>query len=185
MNRVIFRLQRLWSFDPNNMPSNEQACARCGHAFSEHILTDSEHIVEVTTSCHVKACNCKVFMVDLYEEIKACRKTSEWRNASQYWLRILFKDPIRIATIISSQAVALIDKPVDLTSELKVSEAWFTAGFPKGNVPRLETGIKRELYHPTSRQLETQVINVKEVLAGAEKPCHMETTATFCGDTLA
>ena len=93
---------------------------------------------------------------DCYEAILAGTKTSEWRGYKEYWMDRLFKevkDPRYPGTPIL--------KP-------KVTRAWFTVGFPKGNVPRLEADIKNILVHKDEQgyadQLEIQVENVVEVL---------------------
>lgn len=75
--------------------------------------------------------------VDLYEEIKAGRKTREWRESSFYWKSRLFAEL------------------------LKPKRAWFIVGFPKGNVPRLEADITNIVVH--ENQYEIQFENVVEV----------------------
>ena len=95
-------------------------------------------------------------IVDLYEEIKAGRKTSEWRNFSSYWQRRL---------LLCSGLKALSKKPIDCTEDLKASKAWFVVGYPKNNLPRLETDIVELIYHPKSEQFEIKFANVQEVVA--------------------
>lgn len=65
--------------------------------------------------------------VDLYEEIKAGRKTSEFREYKPYWVDRLYKK-----------------KEIDGVTHMtpKVDRAWFTVGYPKGLFPRLEADIK-------------------------------------------
>lgn len=89
--------------------------------------------------------------VDLYEEIKAGRKTSEFRDATEYWTRTLFKK--------SENGVLYAPK---------VDRAWFIVGFPKGNVPRLEADVIRIDVHcddyGAGEQYEIKFENVVEVL---------------------
>jgi hypothetical protein len=83
--------------------------------------------------------------LDLYEEIRAGRKTSEWRDNTPYWRRRL----------ISS----LLKRPVDGT------RAWFVVGYPKGNLPHLEATITEVLDDEDSEQLEIRLKDVVEVKA--------------------
>jgi hypothetical protein len=101
--------------------------------------------------------------LDLYEEIKAGRKTSEWRNASPYWLRKLLTNRLTKEGLKNVLQV-WGHKPQELTPLLKVHRAWFVIGYPKGNLPRLEADITALLYHPKTSQLEIKFANVKEVL---------------------
>ena len=86
---------------------------------------------------------------DCYEAIKAGRKTSEFRDATEYWHNRLF-----------ARAGVLYPKKVD--------RAWFMVGFPKGNMPRLEAEVKRVVIHCNhdgySEQYEIKFENVVEVL---------------------
>jgi hypothetical protein len=76
--------------------------------------------------------------INIYEEIKAGRKTSQWRDASDYWLKRLVPPTPR--------------------------KAWFTVGYPLNNLPRLEADIIKVIYHANTEQLEIKIGNVKEVL---------------------
>lgn len=99
-------------------------------------------------------------VVVLYEEIKAGRKTSEWRDTTRYWMRVLAPS---VMFEKMTRAGFSDSPPEDLTKFLSKSKAWFTTGFPKNNVPRLEADITGLIYHPASCQLEIQIANVKEV----------------------
>jgi ribosomal protein S3 len=102
--------------------------------------------------------------LDLYEDIKAGRKTSEWRSASPYWLRKLLTNRLTkegLKYVLQTRG----HTPQELTTLLKVHKAWFVIGYPKGNVPRLEADITALIYHRESGQLEIKITNVKEVLA--------------------
>jgi len=77
--------------------------------------------------------------LDLYEEIKQGRKTSEWRNTTDYWLnRLFFKKP-------------------------PPRRAWFVVGYPRGNLPRLEADIIGILLHVGEDQIEVKIANVEEI----------------------
>ena len=79
--------------------------------------------------------------LDLYEEIKAGRKTSEYRDNVLYWRKRL----------ISS----LLKKPKEDT------RAWFVCGYPRGNLPRLEATITEVV--DDEEQLEIKFKDVEEV----------------------
>lgn len=72
-----------------------------------------------------------------YESIKRGEKTSEWRDSTAYWLNRLIH-PQR-------------------------KEAWFVAGYPKNNLPRLEAEIVGMTGHAYNKQIEIKISNVKEV----------------------
>ena len=95
-------------------------------------------------------------IVDLYEEIKSGRKTSEWRGASEYWARILTGEPR------SSHDYAYGDTH-NLTGLLEARKAWFVVGYPKNNLPRLEADIVGLIFHRNSDQFEVKIANVKEI----------------------
>lgn len=97
-------------------------------------------------------------MVNLYEEIKAGRKTSEWRDASEYWSRRLCREPV---TTFHPPPYAFFETS-DYTEWLEVDTAWFTVGFPKNNLPRLEAEITGLILHYNSDKFEIKIANVKE-----------------------
>jgi len=162
---VIFRLKRLWAFDPEHLPDENAVCAKCGHSFECHIFEEGKYcfLVKESTSCAAKGCNCREFMVDLYKEIKAGRKTGEWRDASDYWLSVLFKKCWEVHDIIHSETIKGLNKPVDVTNDLKVKRAWLLVGFPKGNLPRQEADITKAFYYSAGNQFEIQFSNVTEI----------------------
>jgi len=167
---VIFRLKRLWSFDPENLPDENAICARCGHAFKHHLFSGelrscvaSVKVESVKNISFFKRCSCKQFMVDLYKEIKDGRKTSEWRDASDCWLSVLFKKCWEVHDIIHSETIKGLNKPVDVTNYLKVKRAWLLVGFPKGNLPRQEADITKAFYYSAGNQFEIQFSNVTEI----------------------
>lgn len=92
--------------------------------------------------------------VDLYEEIKSGRKTSEWRDATEFWFN-------RLCMRGKSHEYKIGE--VDLTDSLKVYKAWFVIGYPKNNLPRLEADITYLIYHVPNGQLEIQFTHVKEI----------------------
>lgn len=90
--------------------------------------------------------------VDLYREILEGRKTSEFRDCTEYWEDRLYKKK-------------MIDETLHLTP--KVDRAWFVVGFPKGNLPRIEADITDIIILKDddgfAEQYEIQFTNVKEV----------------------
>jgi len=146
---VIFRLKKLWPYDIENKPSLDAKCAKCGHAFQLHTFRDRD------ATCGIVGCRCRQFMVNLYEEIKNLRKTSEWRDASEYWCRILTGEPMSTFDFLSGDIV-------DLTNFLEPEWAWFTIGYPKANVPRFEADITALFLHRNSDQFEIKFEHVQE-----------------------
>jgi len=110
-------------------------------------------------------------IVDLYEKIKSGEKTSEWRNASRYWFNLLIDyNKMSKSGMIYNPDFNNWDtklRSINLTKYLKVNRAWFTVGFPKNNLPRLEADITGLVYHPSTAQLEIQFTNVIEI---SDKP---------------
>jgi len=102
---------------------------------------------------------------DLYEAIKAGQKTSEFRDYTNYWEQRLCPgldepdDPE-----LEFQKLPTLST-IDITKFLKPKIAWFTVGYPKNNLPRLEADIIKLLLHLDSDQFEIQFQNVKEVTA--------------------
>lgn len=107
--------------------------------------------------------------VNLYDEIKAGRKTSEWRDATHHWFTLLTKDldNHKIIAMFPPNHEIKEDCPVDLTEFLKPQIAWFERGYPKGSVPRLEVKITKLIYwvyKNTMSQFEVQFSGVLEKL---------------------
>jgi len=113
--------------------------------------------------------------VDLYEEIKAERKTSEWRDASDYWIkRLTTLVPLKnLGRCSRKELMEWANMPLDtaaaedagimLKEKLKVNRAWFTVGYPLYSVPRLEADITNLILHPQEGQFEIQIAHVVEV----------------------
>lgn len=161
---VIFRLKRLWAFDPENLPNEDAICARCGHAFKHHLFSGelrscmkSIEVESVKNVSFFKRCPCKQFLVDLYKEIKAGRKTSEFRDMKQSWIMRLCA---RANWVVDSE------QRQDLTEFLKVHRAWFVVGYPKRNLPRLEADITGLFL--LAMQLEIKFTNVTESVVEAK-----------------
>jgi len=91
--------------------------------------------------------------LDLYEEIKAGRKTSEWRDNTEYW-----KKRLHVRRIEFPLLTYLLGGPTG-----KIIRAWFVCGYPKGNLPRLEATITEVLEVEDSDQLEIKFKDVVEV----------------------
>lgn len=97
---------------------------------------------------------------DLYEAIKSGEKTSEWRDASDHWIRRLTH-----YRITDFRSTAHWDKKYEgsqpVEHEPKYQKAIFVVGFTK--YPRLIADVKALLYHPETNQFEVQIENVEEV----------------------
>jgi len=91
---------------------------------------------------------------NLWEEIKAGKKTSEFRDFTHHWIMQLCE---------RAHWSCDIGKPQDLTPYLKVHRAWFVVGYPKGNLPRLEADITQLISDDVQMQLEIKFANVTEV----------------------
>lgn len=102
--------------------------------------------------------------VNLYDEIKAGWKTSEWRKTNKHWVTRLFNGS-GYHRFIHLLGVQGLEETIDFTEYLKVNTAWFVRGYPKGSVPRLEAKIMKALYWPKLEQFEIQFSDVKEVVA--------------------
>jgi hypothetical protein len=105
----------------------------------------------------------------LYEQIKLGKKTSEWREAKNYWWHRFFDCP-RMNREISFPAVDAEKIPVDLTRFGKIKQVWFVEYYPKNNLPRLEADVVALLYHPevlefpaSNKMIEISFVNVREV----------------------
>lgn len=103
-------------------------------------------------------------IVDLYEEIKAGRKTSEWRGATKFWLKRLLTKRLTPEGIDKVLDTYHKHGTQDLTCLLRVHTAWFLIGYPKGSLPRLEADITALLFHRETDQLEIKFANVRETL---------------------
>lgn len=100
-------------------------------------------------------------VVDLYHQIKSGRKTVEYRDASQYWLKRLCRKVLDVQQMpldLASAKGALII----LDFFLKVKRVWFLVGFPKNSVPRLEANITHLHLDPRNSQLHIHFANVEE-----------------------
>jgi len=120
--------------------------------------------------------------VDLYEAIKSGKKTSEFRDATDYWARRLLNDLgleffQKFKERFSKKTVSFIffneTSPYSIgvdpsTKEvfgsipysLKQKEATFRVGYTKG--PTLHAGIKDVIWRPLENQFEVRLENVYE-----------------------
>lgn len=100
--------------------------------------------------------------VDLWEEIKSGRKTSEWRDASDYWLKRLFSG-----------------RPLKQGGrQLRV---WIVCGYPKANIPRLEATVTDIILWFDSEQIETNFKDVEEVTRNQVMPLGLSQPGRMCG----
>lgn len=107
-------------------------------------------------------------ILELYPAIKTLEKTSEWRDATNYWFKRLFPkmNAFQIIAVLPPEESIEEGMRIDLTEFLVPKIAWFVVGYPKNNSPRLETDITKVLYWPHKdrmSQLEIQFNNVKEI----------------------
>ena len=101
---------------------------------------------------------------DIYEALKTGEKTSEWRDASPFWLSRLFKKGAQSSVrhnINRQHTPKLFTHPDDH----KHTTARFVVGYTK--FPRLIADIHNIYYHRESDQFEIQIKNVRE----ETKPC--------------
>jgi hypothetical protein len=92
--------------------------------------------------------------LDLWKEIASGRKTSEWRDASEYWSKRLYAP---IPSPFPNQLVR-IPKKFDII--------WFTCGYPKNNLPRIEADHVSTTLHHDTQQYEIAFTNVTEAIGG-------------------
>lgn len=111
--------------------------------------------------------------VDLYEEYRSGRKTIEYRDLTDYWLKRLcdltlkeFYDLIEVHEAQPYEKFVRVTKRwlVDLTNRLVVKRAWLTVGMPKNNLPRFEADIIKLIANIKGKQLEVYFDNVEEIL---------------------
>jgi len=107
---------------------------------------------------------------DLWEEIKSKRKTSEWRDLTNYWCKRLLRDYEKVFLFIPTETIEEAEAKgtsINLTEYLKTTKAWFVIGYPKHCVPRLEADITGLLAWPKKNsaqsQFEIKITNVKEL----------------------
>jgi hypothetical protein len=114
--------------------------------------------------------------VDLYAEIKDGRKTSEWRDATDYWIvRLTTLAPLKNLDRCSRKELlewanmpldtaAAEDAGITLTEKLKARDAWLIFGGYSSNVPRFEVDITDLILYPREGQFEIKFTNVREVI---------------------
>jgi len=101
---------------------------------------------------------------DLYEALKTGQKTSEWRDASDFWIRRLLTPPGRQGLQRAhelknpSKPFFLIDFP---DYQWKHRRARFVIGYTKS--PMLVADVKAIVYRSRSDQFEIQIENVVEM----------------------
>lgn len=114
-------------------------------------------------------------IINLYDEIKAGRKTSEWREVTSHWVSRLIKNPELVENLFSQETrerALKMNMPLELTKFTKVTTAWFVRGYPKGNLPRLEaniTGLYLWQDKASKGRFQITFENVKEVTECSQK----------------
>ena len=101
---------------------------------------------------------------DLYEALKAGQKTSEWRDASDFWIRRLLT-PSGRQGLQWAHEIKERSKPFFLLSfpdyQWKHKRARFVVGYTKS--PMLVAGVKAIMYNSKTDQFEIQIENVVEM----------------------
>jgi hypothetical protein len=64
---------------------------------------------------------------------------------------------------VASIELQVSQPPIDVTRFLKVKQAIFVIGYPKGNLPRIEADILSLLYYNVANQFEIVIKNPREV----------------------
>lgn len=115
-------------------------------------------------------------VLDLQEEIRSGRKTSEWRDATDYWIsRLTTLTPLKDLDRCSRKELlewanmpldtaAAEDAGITLTEKLKAKRAWLIFGGYSSNVPRFEVDITDLILYPREGQFEIKFTNVREVI---------------------
>jgi hypothetical protein len=167
------------------------SCIKCGSTkdLIRQKMSDSLICVECLTKSALRRAtgkvvfNLKTFMpidgkngpnVNLYDEIKAGPKTSEWRDANRHWIQRLTKGfgSYEMIAMIPPQDELDCDTAIDLTMFLKPKMAWFIRGYPKGSLPRLEARITKLIYWANKNsmhQFEIQFTDVIEITESTQK----------------
>ena len=100
---------------------------------------------------------------DCYKAIKIGKKTSEWRDASDFWKKRLLT-PQGLQTLQWAFEIKNRSKPLFLQDfpnyQWKHRQAMFVVGYTK--YPRLIADIKAIMYHSETDQFEIQISNVVE-----------------------
>lgn len=99
--------------------------------------------------------------IDIYEAIKKGEKTSEWRDASDFWISRLFKKNAQSSVrhnMARHKGSLMYLHPDDY----KHMKAKFVVGYT--NTPMLIADVKQLFYHKDTAQFEIQFKNVVEVI---------------------
>ena len=101
---------------------------------------------------------------DLYQAIKTGKKTSEWRDGSDHWIRRLLTERGR-QQLQWAHEIKERSKPFFLMDfseyHWKHKQATFVVGYTK--YPRLLADIKAILYNSKINQFEIRLKNVREI----------------------
>ena len=103
---------------------------------------------------------------DIYEALKNGKKTSEWRDATDFWISRLFKkqDQENIKNMIFYRRSPIPGKTIEIpTHRYKYMKARFVVGYTKS--PMLVADVRAIIYHTETNQFEIRIENVKERLS--------------------
>ena len=98
---------------------------------------------------------------DVYEAVKSGRKPSEWRDASDHWIRrLLNEEGVSLLETFNS-GYEKLDELCFLPYYWKYTKARFVVGYTKS--PMLVAEVTGIIYHRDTEQFEVQIKNVVEV----------------------
>jgi len=97
---------------------------------------------------------------DLYEAIKVGEKTSEWRDASDHWVRRLLNEEGLSLLEAFNSGYENLDELSFLPYYWKHIQARFVVGYTKS--PMLVADVTGIIYHRDTEQFEVQIKNVAE-----------------------
>jgi len=98
---------------------------------------------------------------DIYEALKSGEKTSEWRDATHFWISRLFKKNVQ--RTIERQIEHYEGPRIEFhKTHYKHLKARFVVGYTKS--PMLEADVTAIIFHTDSHQFEVQIENTKEIL---------------------
>ena len=98
---------------------------------------------------------------DIYEALKSGEKTSEWRDATGFWISRLFKKNVQ--RTIERQIKHYEGPRIQFhKTHYKHMKARFVVGYTKS--PMLMADVIAIIFHTDTNQFEVQIENVEEFL---------------------
>lgn len=99
---------------------------------------------------------------DIYEALKTGEKTSEWRDATEFWISRLFTKKAQSSVrhrMLRHEGSLMFIHPDDY----KHRKARFVVGYTKS--PMLIADVRAIMYHTKTVQFEVQIENISEVIS--------------------